>query len=91
MKFIRTLALLIFLILPLRADAADCAPHKDVVKALMKKGYMWLATTITDQGFVMQVYVGRKGDAYMIMIDGDMNACAVAHFTQWMAPLERAI
>lgn len=77
--------------LPLRSDAAECLPHKEIVSILSHAGYMWMVTAVTDQGFVMQIYRGKHGDAIMIMIDDDMSACVVAHFTQYMLPMEGAI
>ena len=74
------------------AIAIECGKQKDMVKELLESGYGWLSTSITDQGFVLQIFIKNDTrDWTFLIIDNNLDSCVVARGSNWMFSLERSI
>ena len=92
MQALRVLLVLLLLLIPLRSDAAECLPHKEMLPILFKGGYAWVSTAVTDQRYVIQLFINLRTDEWLIiMVDNDMHACIVVNGDNWMNTIERAI
>ena len=89
MQIFGALLVAMLLLSPTVAHAEKiCAPHSKITAGLLHNKYMLYASALTDQGMMMQIYIGARGDAVMTMTDHEMNSCVIAHFRWWAVPKE---
>ncbi len=74
------------------AVAADCGPHKAFMVALMKRGFSYESTFVTDQEMVMQLLVNPTTREWVfISVDDNMQSCLIAHGPGWYPAKEITI
>lgn len=67
-----------------------CADAKALMAASMRAGYGYLATAISDRGFVTQFYLDMNtGRWLMLGVDNDLKACVLLNGTDWRFALVR--
>ena len=70
-----------------------CRDHKEMIKEILSvRKQAFLATAITGQGLVLQVFVSvRDGGFSVIGIGNDGGSCLLLSGNEWMYAMERKI
>lgn len=62
-----------------------CGDARSLMGALMRDGYAYMATAISDRNFITQFYLSTQTGSFVVIgVDNNLQACVILRGGEWL-------